>query len=72
MAASSASSRSSSSSSSGEAVGAKSYSTDPDDTCTWYSGDACNNPRTCDDCLNVLLPSGQVQMLQSSPSPSLR
>lgn len=57
--ASSSSSASTSGSDTAE-VGVKSDSSNAHDTCSWYSGVNCGKPRSCYDCLNVLLTSAEV------------
>ncbi|GMF18880.1 unnamed protein product [Phytophthora lilii] len=37
----------------------KSVSSNTGDSCTWYDDGACSRPRTCADCLNVLLSSDE-------------
>lgn len=54
------SSSSSSSSSSADVEVVKTYSNNSADTCAWYNGDVCGMPRTCYDCLNVLLRDEKV------------
>lgn len=47
-------------------VTGKSYSLNASDTCAWHGGVACDSPRSCYDCLNVLLDSGE-QVSSSLP-----
>lgn len=57
----SSSNSNSASDSAGTEVGVKSDSSDAQDMCSWYSGARCGKPRTCYDCLNVLLTRGEVR-----------
>lgn len=33
------------------------------DSCMWYANSECSKPRSCFDCLNVAIPSGEVSHL---------
>lgn len=37
----------------------KSYSLNASDSCAWHGGVVCGSPRSCYDCLNVLLDTGE-------------
>lgn len=32
------------------------------DTCSWYGGKSCSEPRTCHDCLNVAVSGSEVRV----------
>lgn len=44
----------------------KTTSTATGDSCTWYARGSCYNPRSCFDCLNVLLPGDSVSYYRGS------
>ncbi|POM69463.1 Hypothetical protein PHPALM_14246 [Phytophthora palmivora] len=47
------------------AVEAKTISSNSADSCTWYASGSCNRPRTCYDCLNVQVASGECAILSN-------
>ncbi|KAL4114553.1 hypothetical protein PRIC2_014487 [Phytophthora ramorum] len=49
----------------------KSVSSNAGDSCTWYGDGSCSRPRTCSDCLNVLLSSDSCAVAPSGACVSM-
>ncbi|KAG6966797.1 hypothetical protein JG688_00006583 [Phytophthora aleatoria] len=49
----------------------KTISSNSADSCTWYAGASCKRPRTCYDCLNVKVASGECAIMPNGMCVSL-